>query len=90
MAHRRWWQKALALRFTPLEIPLAHVRRAGTERVKTHWNELRLPGTFIPGLLKAGAYRFEGRKHFWYATRRQPVLRLDLTDEQFDSTRRRD
>ena len=80
-----WWKKLLAVHFSSLEIPLTHIEHVGTERVKTHWSERRIPGSFIPGLVKAGTYRRAGRKDFWCVTRRQPVLRLALKDEYFDS-----
>jgi hypothetical protein len=79
------WQKLLAFHFSSLEIPLAHIERVSTERVKTHWSERRVPGGFIPWLLKAGTYRRAGRKDFWCVTGGQPVLRLDLQNEYFNS-----
>ena len=80
-----WWMKLLACRFSPLELPVASIEHVSTKPQKTHWNELRMPGTFIPGLIKAGTYRREGRKDFWCITRDQPVLRLNLKNERFDS-----
>ena len=80
-----WWKKLLAVHFSSLEIPLANIEEVGTERVKTHWSERRIPGSFIPCLVKAGTYRRAGRKDFWCVTRRQPVLRLALKDEYFSS-----
>ena len=80
-----WWRKLLAFHFFTLEIPLAHIERVGTERVRTHWSERRMPGGFIPWLLKAGTYRREGRKDFWCVTLGHPVLRLALKDEYFNS-----
>ena len=75
----------MAVHFSSLEIPLAHIEEVGTERVKTHWSERRIPGSFIPCLVKAGTYRRAGRKDFWCVTRSQPVLRLALKDEYFSS-----
>ena len=49
-----WWQRLLAFHFSAMEIPLAHIEGVGTERVKTHWSERRIPGSFIPGLLRGG------------------------------------
>lgn len=80
-----WWQKLLAFHFSTLQIPIDHIDRIGTERVKTHWKEIRFPGAFIPGLVKAGTYRRAGRRDFWCVTAGQPVLRLDLKSEYFDS-----
>ena len=80
-----WWRKLLAFHFQTLEIPLAHIERVVTDRPRTHWKEIRLPGTFIPWLVKAGTYRRAGRRDFWCATHGQPVLRLTLRNEYFDS-----
>ena len=80
-----WWKKLLSVHFSTMEIPLAHIAEVNTERVKTHWSERRIPGSFIPGLVKAGTYRRSGRKDFWCVTRGQPVLRLALKDEYFNS-----
>ena len=80
-----WHLKLMAFHFSALEIPLSHIERVSTELRKTHWKEIRAPGTYIPCLLKAGTYRRKGRKDFWCVTRGQPVLRLDLKDEHFDS-----
>ena len=80
-----WWRKLLAFHFQTLEIPLAHIERVVTDRSRTHWMEIRLPGTFIPWLVKAGTYRRAGRTDFWCATHGQPVLRLTLRNEYFDS-----
>ena len=80
-----WWQRLLAFHFSVLEIPFDHIERVGTQRVKTHWSERRIPGGFIPGLLKAGTYRRGGRKDFWCVTAGQSVLRIDLKNEYFNS-----
>ena len=80
-----WWRKLLAVHFSTLEVPLAHIERVSTERAPTHWSERRIPGSFIPRLLKAGTYRRGGRKDFWSVTRGHPVLRLDLKNEYFNS-----
>ena len=80
-----WWQKLLAFHFQSLEIPLAHIERVDTDRPRTHWMEVRLPGSFIPWLVKAGTYRRAGRRDFWCTTLGQPVMRLALRNEYFDS-----
>ncbi len=80
-----WWRKLLAFHFQALEIPLAHIESVETDRPRTHWMEVRLPGSFVPWLVKAGTYRRAGRRDFWCATLGQPVLRLALRNEYFDS-----
>ena len=79
------FRASLAVHSSTLEIPLAHIETVGTEQMQTRWSELRIPGTFIPGLLKAGTYRRDSQKNFWCVTRGQPVLRLALKNEYFSS-----
>ena len=80
-----WWRKLLAVHFRSLEIPLASIERVETERVRTHWGEVRMPGSYIPGLVKAGTFRRQGRRDFWCVAGRQPVIRLSLRGEYFHS-----
>jgi len=42
------------------------------------WKELRLPGTFIPGMIKAGTYLTERGWEFWYVTRKKHHVTIDL------------
>lgn len=39
------------------------------ELPKTSWKELRCPGTFFPGIIKAGSYYTSRGWEFWYWTR---------------------
>ena len=80
-----WWQKLLSIHFPTLEIPLSDIESVETRRPRTHWREVRFPGTFVPWLVKAGTYRWDERREFWCVTRGQPVLRIALRNEYFDS-----
>ena len=64
-----FWQGILAAR-RYLNVPLTHVEDATAVAPRLlEWRELRVPGTFFPGLVKAGTYRWWGRKKdFWFAT----------------------
>ncbi len=68
-----------------LKIPAAHVTGAWAGMPKTSWRELRVPGSFVPGLIKAGRYLTPRGKEFWYVTRRKrhPIT-IELTGEKFD------
>lgn len=66
-----------------LKIPLAYIKKARTEMSASPLSsarEIRMPGTHIPGIVKAGTYRMQGRKYFWYVTRKTPYLVLELDE----------
>ncbi|MBM4405786.1 MAG: hypothetical protein FJ039_06345 [Chloroflexi bacterium] len=77
------WEKVWAVH-RDLQVPVAKMERAHTERPETIWPEIRAPGSFMPGVIKAGTYHLwqerkwsftraglkNGRyREFWYATR---------------------
>jgi len=61
-----------------LHIPLQQIDRASDEVPARRWAEVRAPGTYIPGLIKAGTYWWPGRKEFWFVTRGRSPLTLHL------------
>lgn len=84
-------EKLLALRFRPLVFARDQVLRAERELPASSWRELRAPGTYVPGVVKAGTYYTARGKEFWcvrYKQReralsieldRHPLRRLVLT-----------
>ena len=72
----RLWSCHLGDRIT---IPRTHILSASDQRPATGWRELRSPGTYLPGVIKAGTYYTERGREFWYCTGQDhPVLALDL------------
>ena len=66
-------------------IPVAHVKSAWVGMPKPSWRELRVPGSFVPGLIKAGRYLTPRGKEFWYISRRKRhAVTIELTGEKFD------
>jgi hypothetical protein len=63
-----------------LEIPLTQIERVTPERPATHLQELRAPGTAVPGLIKAGTYYSKLGRAFWYVQGNPPCLCLDLKE----------
>jgi hypothetical protein len=45
---------------------------------------LRVPGTYIPGLIQAGTYRKKGEKSFWLVGRAHKVTVIDCPGGPFD------
>ena len=66
-----------------LKIPLKHVKRVHARQPKTVWREIRAPGSFIPGVIKAGTYYTPRGKEFWYITRKKKPLVIELKDEKY-------
>jgi hypothetical protein len=66
-----------------LEVPVEHisgVRRAEDEPVPI----IRLPGTFVPGLITAGTYyEAGGDRVFWDVHDQKKAIVIDLRDEHF-------
>ncbi|MGH9130418.1 MAG: hypothetical protein ACRDWV_01830 [Acidimicrobiales bacterium] len=70
--------KVLALKGS-LEVPLSHVKgaRADPEAARG-WQGLRLPGSYIPGLITAGSFRKDGEWSFFDVHRPGNALVIEL------------
>ncbi|MFQ4146776.1 hypothetical protein [Chlorogloeopsis sp. ULAP02] len=64
-------------------IPLAHIAQVTTAEPKSSWKELRAPGSFIPGLIKAGTDYTNRSKEFWYVNRDKNYLTIELQNESY-------
>jgi hypothetical protein len=79
-----WYEQIWAVRLDRvLEIPIAHIRSITTDEPQSSWAQLRAPGTFLPGIIKAGTYYTKQGKEFWYVTDDRNYLILELTDEAY-------
>ncbi len=72
-----------------LEIPLAHVARvelgvAAEAKQRLH-ESLRLPGTYVPGIITAGSYRAGGRWMFWDIHSGDYAITLWLQHEHYEA-----
>ena len=65
------------------KIPLKHVVRVTTLKPKPTWKEIKAPGTFIPGLIKAGTYYTDKGREFWFVTKGKGILNLELKNESY-------
>lgn len=63
-----------------IDVPLEQITRVAVERPSSTWRELRAPGTFLPGVIKAGTYYTERGREFWYVPGSTAPLLLDLMD----------
>ena len=77
-----FWEKLWSLQFhTPFAVPLAHIQAVSTTTPQSGWSDWRLPGTHIPGVIKAGTYYSDRGREFWYVTRDRDYLTLELQNE---------
>ncbi|MTJ54019.1 hypothetical protein FJR38_15875 [Anabaena sp. UHCC 0253] len=80
-------EQLLAVRFNKLwQIPLTHIIEVTTDLPPNNWKEIRAPGSFVPGLIKAGTYYTDKGKEFWYVTKKDDfgnVLNIELEDEDY-------
>ncbi|MBW4565385.1 MAG: hypothetical protein KME32_30740 [Mojavia pulchra JT2-VF2] len=79
-----WYEQLLAFNFNgAFVIPLNHIKAVSTAQPESSWLDIRNPGSFIPGIIKAGSYYSSKGKEFWYVTQDQHYLTLELKDESF-------
>jgi hypothetical protein len=79
-----WYEQLLAFTLNPtLEIPLEHIEAVTAEEPQSNWAEIRAPGTFLPGVIKAGTYYTRHGKEFWYVTTDKNYFTLVLQDEPY-------
>jgi hypothetical protein len=79
------WEQLWAFYFNAdLKVPLAHITEVSTELPASDWREVRLPGTFLPGVIKAGTYYTPNGREFWYVTQRDRYLTLKLENEFYN------
>ncbi|HTX41380.1 MAG TPA: hypothetical protein VMD25_06095 [Acidobacteriaceae bacterium] len=83
--HVRGADQLWALRST-LEIPLEHIAgaRADPEVARGWWHGVRLPGTFIPGVITAGTFYQHGQRVFWDVHHPDNTIVIDLHDERYN------
>ena len=84
----RGFDVVLALR-KHLSIPLSHVTRVevgvaaeARERLR---ESLRLPGTYLPGIVTAGSYVEHGRWMFWDIHSGEQAITIFIEHERFDA-----
>ena len=80
-------EQLLAVRLHKIwQIPLSHIIQVTTDLPPNNWKELRAPGSFGPGVIKAGTYYTDRGKEFWYVTKKNDfdnVLNIQLEDENY-------
>jgi hypothetical protein len=62
-------EKLAAFKWSDIRVPRSSIEGVERSLPPPTWKELRVPGTFIPGLIKAGSYYTDRGWEFWYVTR---------------------
>jgi hypothetical protein len=78
------WHKLWSLR-SRLEIPLAHIKgvHPDPEPAMGWFSGLKIAGTDIPNVFKAGIFYQEGGFVFWDVHTPEKTIVIELTDEHF-------
>ena len=63
--------------------PLEQVESVSTGVLRQSWRDLRVPGTFLPWVVKAGTYLTERGREFWYVTRNRGFLTIELKNGSY-------
>lgn len=79
------WETLWAFHWpTHLELPLSQIQAVHLGMPPSNWRELRAPGTFLPGVIKAGTYYTSRGREFWYVTNRgEDFLTLVLAGHHY-------
>jgi hypothetical protein len=67
-----------------MDIPISHIIEVSGKPLEPTWKEVRMPGTSLSGVIKAGTYFTSRGKEFRYATMNKEILRIELKDEFYD------
>jgi hypothetical protein len=79
-----WHEQLLAVNFhQKIVIPCNHIQSISTSAPLTSWTDIKSPGLTLPGVIKAGTYYSSRGKEFWYVTKDQNYLTLELTAENW-------
>jgi hypothetical protein len=78
------WHKLWSLR-SRLQIPLAHIKsvRVDPKPAMGWFDGLKVAGTNIPNIFKAGIFYQEGGFVFWDVSNPEKTIVIDLEDEHF-------
>ena len=63
--------------------PLEQVGSVSTGVPRQSWRDLRVPGTFLPWVVKAGTYLTKRGREFWYVTKNRGFLTIELKNGNY-------
>ncbi len=77
-----FWESVWSIKRS-LVVRLDQITEVNGNKPKWGWLVLRLPGTFVPGVIRAGSYWTKRGWEFWYAVRKRPFVTLELRDHHY-------
>lgn len=79
--HKLWTLKSR------LTVRLEHITSVRADPgVSLGWGgEIRWPGTYIPGMIKAGTFYGRGRRTFWDVAHRERAIVVELANDRYDA-----
>lgn len=79
-----WYEMLWAFHFeNPMNVPLGAIMDISTDKPSSDWRELRIPGTYLPGVIKAGTYYTPQGRDFWYVVGDRNYLTLMLQNYDY-------
>ncbi len=76
-------EKIASVKFTDIRVPRKDVVRAEAAVPESSWRELRIPGTYFPGLIKAGSYSTPRGFEFWYVTKKRSPISINIANHTY-------
>ena len=69
-----------------LEIALDNIRAVYADSTRTvHWlKTIRMPGTYLPGVITAGTFYQDGKRLFWDVRDPARAIVIELGDDRYD------
>jgi len=78
-----FWEKVWSLHGN-FQIPKSNIVSISKAAPKSSWFDLKIPGTFFPGLIKAGTFFTRRGREFWYVTYTHPyIYTIELTNMSY-------
>ncbi len=78
----RGWERVWSIKGS-LTAALEDVAGVSTEDPARSWRDLRIPGAYFPGVLRAGSYKTPRGWEFWYAARGRGYVTIELKQGRY-------
>lgn len=78
--------KLLAFQWEPIVIPIQDIKSVSDQFPKQTSSDIRNPGTYVPGTVKAGTYHTQdGDTEFWFTKNGEnSIIVIELKNQEFD------
>lgn len=78
-----FWEKLWSLHGN-FQIPKSNIVSISKGGPHSSWFDLRIPGTFLPGVIKAGTFYTRRGREFWYVRYGSPrIYSIELVNMSF-------